>query len=97
MIKKHIEQVSTVINKNKDIISIVQAGFLGKWGEMHSAGVYQEDRYYKELIETLLKNIDSEITISVRKPYFYKLVVGELNNNEHRIGIYNDGYSRNIF
>lgn len=91
-IKKHIEQLFPFFDNNKDIISTVETGFLGPWGEMHSAGIYQADNYYKTLIETLLKNTPSDMKINVRKPYFYKLVVGDLNNSQHRLGIFNDGY-----
>ncbi len=91
-IKSHIKQLKGVLNDNKDIISTLEAGFLGLWGEMHTAGEYQEDKYYKELIEILLENTPKEMTINVRKPYFYKLVVGELNNYQKRLGIFNDGY-----
>ena len=35
-ILKHIEQVSQIINKNKDSIAYIHAGFIGSWGEWHS-------------------------------------------------------------
>lgn len=91
-IKKHIGQLSSFFDSNKDIISTVEAGFLGPWGEMHSAGIYQADNYYKILIETLLENTPRDMKINVRKPYFFKLVVGDLNDSQHRLGIFNDGY-----
>lgn len=91
-IKNHIKQLSPFFNTNKDIISTVEAGFLGPWGEMHTAGKYQADSYYKTLIETLLENTPNEMKINVRKPYFFKLVVGELNDSQHRLGVFNDGY-----
>lgn len=89
---KHIKQLSSFFAANKDIISTVEAGFLGPWGEMHSAQSYQADHYYKSIIETLLDNTPSELLINVRKPYFYSIVVGELNNSQKRLGIFNDGY-----
>ncbi len=91
-VTNHIKQLSSFFTTNKDIISTVEAGFLGPWGEMHSASSYQADNYYKSLIETLLNNTPSEILINVRKPYFYNIVVGELNNSQKRLGIFNDGY-----
>lgn len=91
-ITNHIKQLSSFFTTNKDIISTIEAGFLGPWGEMHSAQSYQEDKYYKSIIQTLLDNTPSELLINVRKPYFYKIVVGELNNLQRRLGIFNDGY-----
>lgn len=91
-IKRHIQQLSSVFKENKDIISNIETGFLGPWGEMHDAGEYQSDNYYKEVIETLLKNTPNEISINVRTPHYYKIVAGELNQAQQRIGIFNDGY-----
>lgn len=94
-IESHISQLSTVFQTNKDVITCVEAGFIGPWGEMHDGGDYQQDRYYKKLIEDLLDNTPTTMTVNVRKPYFYKLVLGSLNNtsnNKLRVGIFNDGY-----
>lgn len=94
-IENHISQLSTVFQTNKDVITCVEAGFIGPWGEMHDGGDYQQDSYYKKLIEDLLANTPTSMTINVRKPYFYKLVLGSFNNssnNKLRVGIFNDGY-----
>lgn len=94
-ITNHINQLKSFFETNKDIISTVEAGFLGPWGEMHDAGAYQADNYYKSLIQTLLNNTPSKMKINVRKPYFYKLAVGNLSNSQIRLGIFNDGYLGN--
>lgn len=94
-IESHISQLSTIFQTNKDVITCVEAGFIGPWGEMHDGGDYQQDNYYKKLIEDLLDNTPTTMTVNVRKPYFYKLVLGSFNNtsnNKLRIGIFNDGY-----
>ena len=40
-ILKHIEQLNAVISKNADVISHLEVGYLGKWGEWHS-GLYTD-------------------------------------------------------
>ena len=35
MILKHIEQISPVLTENKDVISYVELGFFGPWGEIN--------------------------------------------------------------
>lgn len=94
-IERHIEQLSTIFETNKDVITCVEAGFIGPWGEMHDGGDYQADSYYKKMIEDLLNNTPTSMSVNVRKPYFYKLVLGSLNTsskNKYRLGIFNDGY-----
>lgn len=92
-IQNHIEQFSSVINNHKSIISVIEAGFLGKWGEMHSAGQYQSDTYYFKLLDTLMNNLDKSIKINVRKPSFYELYYGSLSpsrEDRYRIGLFDD-------
>ncbi|MEM7323807.1 MAG: DUF4832 domain-containing protein [Actinomycetota bacterium] len=36
-IEKHIAQVTPVIQQNSDVIAVMQAGFIGAWGEWHSS------------------------------------------------------------
>ena len=94
-IERHIEQLADIFETNKDVITCVEAGFIGPWGEMHDGGDYQQDSYYKKMIEDLLDSTPESMTVNVRTPYYYKLVLGSLNNsskNKYRLGIFNDGY-----
>ena len=88
---KHIKRLSSFFYKNKDVILIEEAGFIGPWGEMHSSA-YEGDKYCKDVISTMLNYTPAEIKINVRTPHFYKITVGDLNNTQTRLGIYNDGY-----
>jgi len=36
-IEQHIDQVTPVIRRNSDVIAVMQAGFIGAWGEWHSS------------------------------------------------------------
>ena len=35
VIQRHLEQLAPLIQKNADVIAVLQAGFLGRWGEWH--------------------------------------------------------------
>ena len=94
----HINQLHDFFDDNKDAISLIEAGFLGEWGEMHTS-IYEEDTYYYQLIDALLSNVPSSITINVRTPRHYKIYFNTLNNNndnKYRVGIFNDGYLASI-
>lgn len=96
----HIRQLKDIFEENEDMITCVEAGFLGYWGEMHNAEQYQSDEYYKALIEELLLNTPSTMTINVRTPHHYKIVFDSFDNNnqnKYRVGIFNDGYLGNAW
>ena len=102
MLLKQIEQLKDIYVSNKDIIFVVEAGFLGTNGEWIN-GKY--DKYMTEknkIIEKLLKIVPEEIQISFRKPTYItdylssKNTVTESNAFStdiiSRFGLYNSGY-----
>ena len=73
LILKHVEQISEIINKNKDGISYIHAGFLGSWGEWHSdqygdGHKLRYKKFRKKLIIKLLEELDDDIFIALRYP-----------------------------
>ena len=44
-ILRHIDQLEPIIRRNADVIYVLQAGFLGAWGEWHSATHIPQDDY----------------------------------------------------
>ena len=71
IIKTHVRQLSKIINKYKDSISYIEAGFLGAWGEWHTDQYGDEftwKPFRKELVKTLLNNLDEGIYITLRYP-----------------------------
>lgn len=102
MILTHISQLETVFNKNKDVISYVELGFFGPWGEMHSSSVCTTENVTKA-IDKMLEVTPTTMKIGVRTPQYYaawKNVdrselnkdVSEKGTDSYRIGLYNDGY-----
>lgn len=101
MMKTHIQQVSSVLEKHEPVIACVEAGMLGLYGEYHSTGgCTLENR--KGIIQAWLDHLPSKFMISVRTPGYAaewagisleKLCKdGTSKQGINRIGIYNDGY-----
>jgi len=42
-ILRHVDQLAPVIRDNADVIYVMQAGFVGAWGEWHSATHVKQD------------------------------------------------------
>lgn len=82
-ILKHIEQLNAVISKNADVVSHLEVGYLGKWGEWHS-GLYTElsnrddgDTRYR-IIEKILNTTPETMPIAMRYPMHLREVLEEL-------------------
>ena len=101
-ILRHIEQLKSVYEKNEDIIFVVEAGYLGSYGEWHD-GKYDKDKEKRnQVVNKLLKCIPESIQISLRKPSYIEDYIGNnqtvkkinaFSNDEiARLGLHNDGY-----
>lgn len=95
-ILKHMEQVSSLVNENKDVIYLLQGIFVGSYGEMHGSRYLKEDDV-STLLQKLLKHIDADIPLAVRTPAYWRmfnqsdLPVSKFTEQPGaRIGFYND-------
>jgi hypothetical protein len=70
-ILSHIAQLKPILQDNADIISTLQAGFIGRWGEWHTStnGLDNKDSR-AAILNALLDALPSPVTIQVRKPSF---------------------------
>ena len=79
----HIEQLNAVISANADVVSHLEAGYLGKWGEWHS-GPYTElssksdgtTRY--RIIKRILDTTPDTIPLAMRYPMHIREILNEL-------------------
>ena len=77
----HLDQLKPLLQKYEEVISVVQAGTIGAWGEWHSfTGDYDDenDAYIdnrKEVIDTLLEILPSKF-IQIRTPMHKELLYG---------------------
>lgn len=99
---KHIHQLKPLIQANVDVIAIVQAGFIGAWGEWHaSSSDLDNDASRREILQTLLAAVPPSRMVQVRRPAFKKIVAGNAPLSEAeafsgtaraRVGHHNDAF-----
>lgn len=100
----HIQQIkdSNILEDYKDVITFVESGFVGKWGEQHG-GKYTSLDYKVQLLEAMLDCVPEEIPVTVRTPDIFAKWVGISTSEmdkyvsadgspQQRVGLYNDGY-----
>lgn len=95
-IQEHILQIASILNKHKEVIYCVQAGFLGTWGEWHNS-IFLEGKTEEEQIENrnnilkmLLEKLDASIIINVRRPRFIR-DARRAGLDTSRVGYHDDG------
>ena len=102
LILKHMDQVSTLVNRYCDSIYIMQGIFIGNWGEMHNSR-FMDDTSVKTLIQHLHDVIAPSIYLSVRTPSQWRMIHNlydlpkkfpafEADDSlMRRLGLFNDG------
>jgi hypothetical protein len=78
-ILKHIDQLEPIVQKNADVIYVLQAGFIGAWGEWHSAThVPQEDCASRAaVVKRLLEILPEQRMLQVRVPKYKRNVLSQ--------------------
>ena len=66
----HLDQLKPFLEKNKDLILVVQAGMIGAWGEWHSSvqGLENSKETKAAVLEKLLSVVPAERNVQVRLP-----------------------------
>lgn len=101
IVMSHISQVGPFIRENSDVIAVVQAGFIGAWGEWHSTTNNLLTLENRSLIaNALLDEVPLDRMIQLRKPLFVRdLFPSEPDigtnrrfddSDQSRVGIMND-------
>jgi len=66
---EHIEQLGPILRDNADVISVVQAGFIGAWGEWHSSSNDLDNpQDQSTVLLALLDELPSTHMVQVRTP-----------------------------
>lgn len=77
---KHIAQLKPILQANADVIAVVQAGFIGAWGEWYysSQGVGDDIPLATKaaLIDELLDAVPVSRCICLRTPYYKQKYIG---------------------
>jgi hypothetical protein len=88
IVLRHIEQVKPILQENSDVILVVQAGFIGAWGEWYytdhysySPGVIFPEHWAlrRQIVNALLDAVPADRMIEVRTPG-YKMSLLENEN-----------------
>jgi hypothetical protein len=67
----HITQLKPLLRDNADVIAVLQAGFIGAWGEWHSSTNGLDTPSARgEILLALLSALPSSRSVQVRKPTF---------------------------
>ncbi len=96
----HIDQLAPILGDNADVIAVVQAGFIGAWGEWHSStnGLDNDDDR-GAILRRLLAAVPASRTVQIRTPMYKDaifpggpLAAGEAWTAEDRarVGHHND-------
>lgn len=72
----HLDQLKPFLEKNKDLILVVQAGVIGAWGEWHSSvhGLENSQEAKVAILKKLLSVVPEERNLQVRVPEFKNLL-----------------------
>jgi hypothetical protein len=77
MILKHIEQLKPLWQKNKDVINVIDAGFIGGWGEWHSsAHGLDNPKDRKDILFAILDALPEDRMVVQRYPRFKREIFG---------------------
>lgn len=63
----HIKQLAEVYGKNSDVITYVELGMYGSWGEQHTSN-NGSNAEIAEALQTMIVNTPSSIKVGVRRP-----------------------------
>lgn len=75
-VKEHINQLHGVVTQNSDVIAVVQAGFIGGWGEWHgSTNNLDNTAARTEIMDAMLDSFSFQL-LQLRTPGFKKDLYG---------------------
>ncbi len=76
-ILNHIDQLAPVIRRNADVIFVMQAGFVGAWGEWHSSahGIEKDHSALAAIVKKVLDVLPADRMTQVRVPKYKRWVL----------------------
>jgi hypothetical protein len=86
-IKRHTQQLKPFLEANKDVIVVVQAGFIGAWGEWHSS-VHDLENSKRDILQWICEMTPNGRMVQVRIPPYKNMLQGDANYN--RLSFHDD-------
>ncbi len=76
---EHIDQLAPIIQRNVDVIFVMQAGFVGAWGEWHSSkhGIEQDHAALAKIVAKVLEVLPADRMTQVRVPRYKRWVLDD--------------------
>ena len=83
----HIDQLGPVVRRNADVIYVMQAGFVGAWGEWHSSthGLEKDHTALAAIVAKVLEVLPADRMTQVRVPKYKRWVLSEPAFGGHRL------------
>ena len=79
IVQQHVSQLEALLRANADVIAVLQAGFIGAWGEWHSStNGLDTPANKKEILLAILKATPPSLAVQVRAPADRKAIFGQL-------------------
>ncbi|MCR4264339.1 MAG: DUF4832 domain-containing protein, partial [Candidatus Roizmanbacteria bacterium] len=72
----HIDQLTPLINQNKDVIAAIQIGIVGHFGEWHSSKYIRTLADQKAIVDKLLTDWPKDRILMIRYPMFKQVFYG---------------------
>ncbi len=104
-VERHISQLTPVLVENADVIAVLQAGFIGRWGEWHnSTNDLTNDENRERVTRALLAAMPESRMIQLRSPWHMRVTFPETfdpmqafsGNDQSRVGFKNDCFLAGI-
>jgi hypothetical protein len=92
---KHVNQLKPLLEKNFDVISFIEAGFMGTWGEWTPSYSTEQNN---AIVKTLFSAIPDGYGIVVRYPYIKDNLKSAVSEEDYgnRIGFANDYFTSGV-
>ncbi len=101
----HIQQLAPVVQANSDVIAVVQAGFIGRWGEWHHSeyGLNTSENR-STILNAILGMVPPERMVQLRYPWHRKQIFADLlsestaytESGAARVGLHNDCFVTSV-
>ena len=75
-VHSHLAQLKPLIREFADVIMVVQAGFIGSWGEWYYTDNFKDNASRKELVDALLEAVPENRQIELRTPAYKMKLYG---------------------
>lgn len=70
IVLQHVAQLKPYLQANSDVIYVLQAGFIGAWGEWYYTDYYQDWDDRRELMDALLDAMPPDRQVQLRTPNY---------------------------